>query len=211
MRRVLLALSLTALAAAAAYAGEPQKVYTWVDSDGVRHYGDSIPAEYAELDKARVNSHGIPVETYRGRLSDEELEQQRLEEELRIAREAEQRENRALLATYLTTEEIIDHRNRRIELFDAQARVTELFLKNLERRLVKLMAEANRYQPYSEDPNAPMVDPDLVDEIDVTKETITRHEANLEKFREDKQAIMEKFDRDLKRFEELKGLTANNG
>lgn len=202
---------MTAVAASGVYAGQTPSVYTWVDEDGVRHYGDSIPAEYAELDKARVNAHGIPVETYRGRLSDEEIAQKRREEELRAAQEVQQRENRALLATYLTTDEIIDHRDRRIELFQAQARVTELFLKNLERRLAKLMAEASRYQPYSEDPNAPMVDPDLVEEIDITRDTIDRHEANLEKFRKDEQEIMKKFDRDLKRFEELKGLTANTG
>lgn len=202
---------MTVVAASGVYAGQTPSVYTWVDEDGVRHYGDSIPAEYAELDKARVNAHGIPVETYRGRLSDEELAQKRREEELRAAQEVEQRENRALLATYLTTEEIIDHRDRRIELFQAQARVTELFLKNLERRLAKLMAEASRYQPYSEDRNAPMVDPDLVEEIDITRDTIGRHEANLDKFRKDEQEIMKKFDRDLKRFEELKGLTANTG
>ena len=211
MRRALLALSMTAVAASAAFAGEASKVYTWVDNDGVRHYGDSIPAEYAELDKARVNQHGIPVETFQGRLSEEELEQKRLEEQRLAEEEAEKRENRALLATYLNPEEIVDHRDRRIELFDAQARVTELFLKNLNRRLEKLMAEANRFQPYSDDPDAPMIDSDLLAEIDVTKETIERHEKNLQKFRDDKDEIMKKFDRDLKRFEELKGLTANTG
>lgn len=211
MRRLLSALSLTAVACTAAFAGEAPKVYSWTDDEGVTHYGDSIPPEYSELDKVRVNQHGIPIETLEGRKSAEEIAAEAREKKLEAAREASRRIDRALLATYLTPEEIIDHRNRRIELFDAQARVTELFLRNLERRLAKLMTEAARYQPYSEDPEAPMVDPDLVDEIDVTRDTIDRHETNLERFRQDKAAIMEKFDRDLKRFEELKGLTANNG
>ena len=211
MRKLLLALSLIAVTGSAAYAGEAPRVYSWTDEEGITHYGDSIPPEYAELDKFRVNQHGIPVETLEGRKSEEELAAEARERELEAAREASRRIDRALLATYLTSDEIIDHRNRRIELFDAQTRVTELFLRNLERRLAKLMTEAARYQPYSEDPEAPMVDPGLVDEIDVTRDTIDRHEANLDKFRQDKEAIMEKFDRDLKRFEELKGLTANNG
>ena len=213
MRNLLAALSLIVFVVSSSALAGPTKreTYRWKDDNGEWHYGDKVPPEAAEKDKDVLNEHAIPVGSIEGKKSEEELERERIEEELRLAREEEQRENRALLATYLTTDEIIDHRNRRIELFDAQARVTELFLKNLERRLVKLMAEANRFQPYSDDPQAPMVDPDLVDEIDITRDTITRHEANLEKFREDKQAIMEKFDRDLKRFEELKGLTANNG
>ncbi len=202
---------MTAVAASAVHAGPASRVYSWVDEDGVRHYGDSIPAEYAELDKQVLNEHAIPVGAIEGRKSEEELEAERREQELREAREAQLREDRALLATYLTREEIILHRDRRIELFQAQARVTELFLKNLERELAKLMTEAGRYQPYSEDPDAPMVDPDLVDDIKVTRSTIERHEANLDKYKEDEIAIMEKFDRDLKRFDELKGLTANNG
>lgn len=211
MRTLLSALALIAVTGSAAYAGEASRVYSWTDDEGVTHYGDSIPPEYAELDKYRVNRHGIPVETLEGRKSEEELAAEARERELEAAREAERRIDRALLATYLKPEEIINHRNRRIELFDAQARVTELFLRNLERRLAQLMVEASRYQPYSEDADAPIVDPNLVDEIEITRETIARHEANLEQFRQDKEAIMQKFDRDLKRFEELKGLTANSG
>lgn len=211
MRTLLSALALIAVTGSAAYAGEASRVYSWTDDEGVTHYGDSIPPEYAELDKYRVNRHGIPVETLEGRKSEEELAAEARERELEAAREAERRIDRALLATYLKPEEIINHRNRRIELFDAQARVTELFLRNLERRLAQLMVEASRFQPYSEDADAPMVDPNLVDEIEITRETIARHEANLEQFRQDKEAIMQKFDRDLKRFEELKGLTANSG
>ena len=211
MRTLLSALALIAVTGSAAYAGEASRVYSWTDDEGVTHYGDSIPPEYAELDKYRVNRHGNPVETLEGRKSEEELAAEARERELEAAREAERRIDRALLATYLKPEEIINHRNRRIELFDAQARVTELFLRNLERRLAQLMVEASRFQPYSEDADAPTVDPNLVDEIEITRETIARHEANLEQFRQDKEAIMQKFDRDLKRFEELKGLTANSG
>ena len=193
-----------------ALADQKRETYRWKDDNGVWHYGDRVPAAAAEKDKEVLNEHAIPVGSIRGRKSAEELAEEARERELEAARQAEELENRALLATYLTTEEIIDHRNRRIELFQAQARVTALFLKNLERRLERLMSEAGQFQPYSDDPDAPMIDTDLVDEIDATRETITRHEANLEQFREKEEQIRQKFDRDLKRFEKLKGLTASN-
>ncbi len=194
----------------AALAGDAQ-VYRYVDDNGNVVFGDKVPANAAERDKEILNEHGIALGTIRGRKSAEELEAERRARELQMARQAQLREDRALLATYLTREEIIMHRDRRVELFRAQARVTELFLRNLERELARLTAEARRFQPYSDDPDAPMVNPDLVEDIQVTRNTIERHEANLDKYREDEKAIVERFDRDLKRFEELKGLTANTG
>lgn len=211
MRKALLALSISAFAATGAFAGEAGKVYSWVDENGQRHFGDSIPPEYAELDKELLNDRGIQIDTLEGRKSPEQIaEEKRLEEE-RIAKEAQRRADRALLATYLTRDEIIMHRDRRVELFQAQARVTEMFLKNLQRRLAGLIAEANQYQPYSDNPDAPAIDPDLDAEIKLTRDTIARHEGNLEKFKRDERAIIRRFDQDLKRFEELKGLIANTG
>jgi hypothetical protein len=112
----------------------------------------------------------------------------------------------ALLATYLSIDEIIMHRDRRVELFQAQARVTELYLKNLQRRLTDLEAEASKFRPYSEDEDAPMIDPGLAKELTTTKEAIARHERNLEKFHADEQNIVARFDVDIDRFRVLKGL-----
>ncbi|MGB5625575.1 MAG: hypothetical protein WBM61_07590, partial [Woeseiaceae bacterium] len=114
--------------------------------------------------------------------------------------------DQALLATYLTVEEILMHRDRRVELFQAQARVTELYLSNLERRLQKLRSDASNFQPYSEDPDAPMIDQELAAELQKTKEIIQRHERNLRKFQADEQQIIARFEGDITRFKTLRGL-----
>jgi hypothetical protein len=98
------------------------------------------------------------------------------------------------------------HRNRRVELFQAQSRVTELYLSNLGGRLQKLEREASRYLTYSGDTDAKMVDPDLVDEISETKSTISRHEENLQKFQADEQLIIARFQGDINRFKVLRGI-----
>lgn len=194
------------LVGGAASAQNGQKLYRWVDSDGVVHYGDSIPAEYAEIERQVINEHGITLDVMRAKRTEEEkLEEQRLEE-IRMEEELQRRADRALLATYLSVDEIVMHRDRRVELFQAQARVTELYLRNLQRRMESLNGEASKFKPYSDDPDAPLIDPDLAADISTTKETIARHEQNLSRFQEDELNIVARFDGDIDRFKLLKGL-----
>lgn len=190
----------------AASAQNAQKLYRWVDGEGVVHYGDSIPAEYAEIQREVVNEHGITLDIMRAKRTQEEILEEQRQDELRRERELQQRADRALLATYLSVDEIILHRDRRVELFQAQARVTELYLRNLQRRMDQLTDEASGFRPYSVDPEAPMIDPDLADDMSTTKETLARHERNLQRFRQDEINIVTRFDGDIDRFKALKGI-----
>jgi hypothetical protein len=185
---------------------QEQKLYRWVDENGVVHYGDSVPPEYADADKQIVNEHGVTLDVVRGKKTAEELAEERRLRELEEKRELQRRQDAALLATYLSVDEIIMHRDRRVELFKAQARVTELYLRNLERRLEHLQTLASRYRPYSDDPDAEMIDPALSADIAETRETIERHRQNLERFREDEKSIVASFNHDIDRFKALKGL-----
>jgi hypothetical protein len=182
------------------------RTYRWVDDDGVVHYGDSIPPEFAEKPKQVLNEHGVTIQYLEGRKTPEQLEAEQAARDLEVQVNLQRRADQALLATYINVEEITMHRDRRIELFQAQARVTELYLRNLRRRLESLREDARGFKPYSSDPNAPAIDPDLVDEIRRTNEAIKRHEINLRKYRSDEQQIIERFDGDITRFMALKGL-----
>jgi hypothetical protein len=180
--------------------------FKWVDEDGVVHYGDSIPAKYRDLPKEVVNDYGVQIDYLEGKKSPEQLEAERLEEERVQKIELQRRADQALLATYLSVDEILLHRDRRVELFQAQARVTELYLRNLDRRLKSLRADASNFQPYSENPDAPMIDDDLAKELRKTKEIINRHERNLKKFKSDERQIIARFEGDINRFKTLRGI-----
>ena len=197
---------LIAAIASAAVAGEHERVYRWVDEDGQIHYGDSIPPEYSDLPKQVLNEHAVTVEYLEGRKTEEQLAAEAKARELEMQKELQLRADKALLATYLSVEEIVMHRDRRIELFQAQSRVTELYLRNLERRLEKLKREASRYRPYSDDPDAPLISEDLVADINETQATIARHQKNLLKFQEDERQMVSQFEGDINRFKALKGL-----
>lgn len=206
MRHFPITLLLISLIAGAALADTPQKLYRWVDKDGVVHYGDSVPAEYAEVEKQVLNDAGVTVDVLRGKKTAEERAEEARLEQLATERELKRRADQALLATYLSVDEIMLHRDRRVELFQAQARVTELYLRNLQRRHNSLLQEASRFQPYSSDPDAPLIDQELAAEINETRDTVARHEANLERFRNDEQQIVARFGNDIGRFKQLKGL-----
>jgi len=207
MRNLFSTIALLVLLPLAASATETaQKLYRWVDSDGVVHYGDSIPAEYTDLERHVVNSHGITVDVLRAKRTQEEIAEERRQDDLRLARDLQRRQDQALLATYLSVDEIVLHRDRRVELFQAQARVTELYLSNLKRRLDGLQEEASLYRPYSTDPDAEMIDPDLAGDLVTTKSTIERHQANLQRFHDDEQNIVARFDGDINRFKKLRNL-----
>lgn len=205
MYKLMLILTLLLLAPLASAATET-RVFKWVDKDGIVHYGDTIPARYAELPKEVLNDHGVTVANLEGKKSPEQIEADRIENERRVAANLQKRADRALLSTYLSIEEILMHRDRRIELFQAQSRVTELYLSNLERRLETLRADASNFKPYSQNPDAPMIDDNLAENLRSTKVTIARHQRNLKKFEADEQQIIARFDGDVSRFKILKGI-----
>jgi hypothetical protein len=205
MRKIVSAIAITLFLSLGADATEA-RVYKWVDKDGIIHYGDSIPPEYAEQPKQVLNDQGVTVEHLEGKKTPEQLEAERIARELEVQKALQQRADRTLLNTYLNVDEIIMHRNRRVELFQAQQRVTELYLRNTERRLNSLQKDARRYKPYSSDPNAPMINDSLLRDIRETKETIKRQQDNLQKYKDSQNEIIARFDGDIARFKTLKGI-----
>lgn len=186
--------------------GAERLLYRWVDSEGLVHFGDSIPAEYMDLERQIINEYGVTVGVLRAKRTDEEIAEDKRQEKIAVDQAIQNRMDEALLATYLSVDEIVLHRDRRVELFLAQSRVTELYLTNLKRRLGSLQKEASRYRPYSDDPDAETIDPDLAGDISTTEDTIQRHQANLEQFQDDTMDIVARFDGDINRFKKLKGL-----
>lgn len=186
-----------------------QRLYKWTDRDGVVHYGDKIPPEYADLDRNVLNEHGVAVAFEEGAITDEE----RLVAAAREAQEAADRQarleiarrDRMLLETYLTVGDIEDLRDRRLELLESQIKVTELYLGNLRKRLVGLQNEASRFKPYTLREDAPQIPEDLALDISRTTASIALYEQTLARTRADQASLKSSFDEDISRFRELKG------
>lgn len=182
------------------------RVYTYKDENGVTVITDKPPPEASEFPKSIVNEHGVTIGAIEGKKTAEQIEAERQAQELEVQKELQRRADRTLLNTYINVEEIIMHRDRRVELFQAQQRVTELYLRNTQRRLDSLEKDARRFKPYSSDPNAPMINDSLLKDIRDTKQTIERQRNNLENYRNSQREIIERFDGDIARFKVLKGI-----
>jgi Domain of unknown function (DUF4124) len=206
----LLALVAFALPSASfAQSKEGPKLYKWVDEKGVVHYGDSIPPEYAKRDRDVLNDKGVHVGFEEGEITDEEraaiARKEAAAAAVRAAKAEEARRDRMLLETYGSVSDIEDLRDRRLQLLDSQIKVTEAYLGNLRKRLVTLQEEASNYKPYTTRENAPHIPEKLALDISRTADSINGYEATLARTRADQEVLRAAFDKDIRRFKELKG------
>ena len=204
-----LRIALLAAIALAASVAPAQRLYRWVDENGVVHYGDRIPPQYADRDRALLNDQGVTVGKEQGSITPEEraaIEKQQREEAAALEARAETaRRDRMLLETYLSVADIEDLRDRRLELLQSQIDVTENYLDGLRRRLDGLHAEASKHKPYTDREGASEVPADLALEISTTQSSIASYEQTLARTRGDQAKLTAQFNSDIERFKELKG------
>jgi hypothetical protein len=177
------------------------------DRNGQTHYGDSMPPQCAGLDTEVLNDNGIQVRLIEG----EATRLKRLEREAgeaKIRKEKEQRalRDRTLTETYLTVEDIERLRGQRIEMLNAQYRVTEQNISNLRERQTRLQGQIARFKPYSDSPNAPPLPEHLAAEMVNTVNGLRVYEQSLVANRKEQAELNAQFDSDVKRFKELKGI-----
>jgi len=208
VKHVLGFLVLTAAACAASSAAA-QKLYRWVDDDGVVHYGDRIPPQYVDRDRAVLNESGVTIGVEEGALTEDELARLEREREaeaaVRAAKAEIARRDRMLLETYLSVDDIVALRDNRLEMLEAKVTVTEVYISELEDRLARLERTAQRYKPLSDREDAPDLPPDLAAEIDSTKASIESYRETIRQTRDEQTRLKEQFDGDIERFKELKG------
>jgi hypothetical protein len=176
-------------------------LYKWVDSEGVTHYGDRIPPEYASQEQHVMNGRGIEIGHLDAQKTPEQLaadEANKLDAEQRALRD------KNLLSTYVSVQEIERLRDQRLSLIADQIKVTNQFLETLDGRMKKLRADSMRFRPYSADPKAPSM-PDQVAEDLVRLSTDMRtQQQNLRQKRGEEATMSIQFESDIDRFKELK-------
>lgn len=206
MRKAPVVLLIVSSLCLAGMTASAQKVYRWVDGNGVVHYGDSVPPEFADRDRDLLNKQAVSIGFERGELSAAEIaERDRLvaAEEVRQRQERETAQrDQVLLDTYLSVSDIEELRDRRIELLESQMQVTEQYLGNLRKRVKSLEREAARYSEKS--PDSEEMPENLALELSRTLASIDLYEENLERTRLEKDQLREAFAMDIARFKQLK-------
>jgi Domain of unknown function (DUF4124) len=200
---ILCAVILLASPGFAAGAANGRTLYKWVDEQGVTHYGDHIPPEYAAQERHVINSQGVEINRLEAQKTPEAL----AAEDQRKA-EAEQSKNRDrnLLNTYGTVQEIERLRDQRVTLLSDQIKVTSQFLEVLNGKLKKLRVSSMRFKPYSSDPNAAAMPDQIAEDLVRVGNDIRTQEQNLHEKRSEETIMSKQFGSDIERFKELKGI-----
>jgi hypothetical protein len=206
-RYILLTLTILGMAAAAVSAnGASSKpdgsgtVYKWVDNKGVVHYGDSIPEEYAQSARTMLNSQGVEVGHIEGGKSPAQQAEAAKAEEL-----AQQRaqHDRFLLSTYLSSKDIEQLRDERLDQIDGQIRASSSYIDSLGTRLQALQERVMNFKPYSSDPSAPRMPDYVAEDLVHAVSEVRSQRLALDAKRQERNDTLAQFEADIQRYNEL--------
>ena len=180
-----------------------RKLYKWVDEQGVTHYGDDIPPEYAAKEQHVINAQGIETDRVEAQRTPEQLA---AEDQKKLDAEASANRDRNLLNTYVSVTEIERLRDQRLALLSDQVRVTGQFLEILNGRLTKLRAASMNFRPYSAEPKAPPMSDQVAEDLVRVANDIRTQQENLREKHSEETTMSKQFESDIARFKQLKGI-----
>ena len=202
-----LALALLALAgvfaslnASAANTSAPI-AYRWVDENGVVHYGDRIPPQYATKESTLLNKQGVEVGHTEAQKTPEQLaeEAQKREEQIRL-----KQHDTFLLTTYTSAKDIEALRDERLFQISAQRHAAEQYVEGLHSRLSGLQSRARGFKPYSDKPDARRMPDDLAEDLVRTVNEMRTQRSALAAKDAEENAMRQQFQADIDRYRELR-------
>jgi len=184
-------------------AAEPRGVgaYKWVDENGVTHYGDSVPAQYARKESTVLNKQGMVVGKTDAQKSPEEQAREALEKEAMIR---QKQHDSFLLTTYSSVKDIESLRDQRLEQISGQRRAAEAYVETLHGRLSTLQSRALNFKPYNEKPTARRMPDDLAEDLMRTLNEMRTQRLALNAKDLEENALRAEFESDIDRFRELR-------
>ena len=192
-----------ALAAAAANAGGSDKnktSYRWVDDQGVIHYGDAIPPEYAGKAREVMNPQGVPVAHFDGQKSPDQLASEAHD---RAAVIKQKQHDTFLITTYTSVRDIEALRDSRLEQLKTQSAAGQQYIESLKSRLATLQSRAVTFRPYSANPGARRMPDDLAEDLVRTLSEMNTQTASLAGQTEEVAKLRAQFQADIERYREL--------
>jgi Domain of unknown function (DUF4124) len=174
--------------------------YRWVDEQGVVHYGDNIPPQYASKEKSLLNSEGVEV----GRLDAEKSPAQQAAEARDKAALAKQKQHDAfLITTYTSVKDIEALRDARLDQLKGQRAASEQYMESLRVRLASLQTRAMSFQPYSTRADARRMPDDLAEDLVRTVNELHAQTTALALSNEEETQLRAQFQSDIERYREL--------
>ena len=179
------------------------KMYKWVDDNGTTHYGETIPPEYANKDRAELNKAGRVVDKKEVLTPEErrakELEDIKKREDEEAAVE-QKRRDKALLNTYSSVKEIDLARTRNLQQVEARLNSISSQLKMAGDNLTGLQKEADGYTSTSK-----KIPASLQEDLQESQARLTKLKQDMEKSKAEKATVEARYDAEKTRYKELTG------
>lgn len=179
------------------------KLYKWVDNDGVTHYGETIPPEFAGKDRSELNKAGREVNKKSILTPEEQQAKKEADAQKREADKAaleKKRHDQTLTNTYSSGKEIDLARNRSVQQIDLHINNINSQLKLNNDTMLGLQKEsADLTKAKKPIPSS------LQEDVDETQKRRDKLQQRLKKIEEEKASTEARFNADKARYHELTG------
>jgi hypothetical protein len=180
--------------------GSDRGVYRWTDEQGVVHYGDRIPPQYAQKERAILNSQGVEVR----RLDAQKTPEQAAAEARAQQSVFRQKQHDAFLVTnYGSVKDIEALRDVRLDQVRGQKSAAEQYVESLHSRLSTLQTRAKVFKPYSGRPDSRRMPDDLAEDLVHTLNELRTQSNTVAAKDEEETALRAQFQADIERYREL--------
>jgi chromosome segregation ATPase len=179
------------------------KLYKWVDDKGTTHYGETIPPEYANKDRAELNKAGRVVNSKEILSPEERLAKEQNETKKRDADAAvleQKRRDKALIETYSNSKEIDLARSRNLQQIEGRINTASAQLKMANDNLLAFQKEADGLTKVGK-----KIHPTLQEDLKESQARLVKAQQELEKYKAEKAAVEARYDADKARYKELTG------
>lgn len=177
------------------------KLYKWVDDQGVTHYGETVPAEYADKSRSELSKSGRIINAKNILTPEERRAQEAIELQKRIEADAlrdQKFHDISLLRTYASLEELELGRQRGLEQIEVRTKAKSRQITDANSYLDDLQKAA-----FVKTEAGKAVPADLTDDIKTTQELLTKLHRELAQFNIERAALEARFDADRTRYKEL--------
>ena len=181
----------------------------WTNKDGIRECGYSVPPEYSQQRIEIMNERGMKVGVKEAAKTKEQLDEEaRLaklkQEELRRQEERRLYES-VLLNTFTTERDLKISYDDKIEVINGIIEITNGNNRGLQENLSATQKKAANYERAGQS-----TPEDLLKKIDSLKRQIQKNDEFIAKKQEEINSLKQQYEKDLKRFRELKGIKPTN-
>lgn len=197
--------TLVAICLLAPVASVQAAIKCWQNKDNVRECGQAVPPEYSQQRIEVLNSKGVVIKVIERARTPEEQAEFRRQENIHKAKAraiaAKKRKDLILIQTYTTEKDLLLARKQNLRAVEGIISITENNTKTLEDNLNILKKRAANYERAGE-----QLSEDLLADMENLRTQIQDNKDFTRKKLQAKQLTEARFDADLKRFRELKGI-----